>query len=144
MGPLWKATGRPDYNTKIAALRVTLIAIPIIPITARYGIEGTGLLISGVYLFPMLPIETYLIIRSIEGSYRRFFKEIFYPLVASVAMFVAVIRVDLLLPLDPGVVEFTILVAVGAAIYTALISVFAFNFEWSIEENLRSVVDTVV
>lgn len=144
MGPLWKAIGRPDYVTKLSALRVTLIAIFIIPVTSRFGIEGTAFLISAVYLCPMLPIDTYLIVQSIEGSYRRFVKEVGYPLIASAAMFLAVVRVDQLLPLEPGPIEFAILVVVGAVVYTALVGVFALNFEWNIEENLRSVVDAVV
>ncbi len=144
MGPLWKAIGRPDYVTKLSALRVAILAVLVIPMTNRFGIEGTAFLVSAVYLFPMLPIDTYLIIRSIEGSYRRFAEEIVYPLVASIGMFVAVGRVDQLFPGGAGILEFVTLVGVGAVVYTALVGVFAFKFEWNIEENLRSIVDAVI
>jgi PST family polysaccharide transporter/lipopolysaccharide exporter len=143
MGPLWTALGRPDYVTKISMLRVAILGLLIIPVTNRFGIEGTALLIVGVSLFPILPIDAYLIVDSIEGSYRRFATEILYPLVASTVMFVVVTRVDQLLPLDTGVVEFGILVSVGALVYVAVVGVFALNFRWTVTENLRSVVDAI-
>ena len=143
MGPLWKAIGRPDYVTKLSALRVALIAILIVPATTAYGIEGTALLIVGVYIFPILPIDTYLILRSIEGSYRRFASEIAYPLAASAAMFGAVVYVDRWAPFGPSVVEFALLVTVGAAVYVAMVGLFAFGSGWNVEENLRSIVDAV-
>lgn len=144
MGPLWKAIGRPDYITKLSALRVAILAVLVVPATTRYGIEGTALLISSVYLFPMLPIDTYLLIQSIEGSYRRFVHELVYPIAASTGMFGAVAYVDGMGLFESGIVEFSLLVVTGAATYIALVGLFAFSFEWSIEENLRSLVDAVV
>ncbi|GGK72661.1 lipopolysaccharide biosynthesis protein [Haloarcula sebkhae] len=138
MGPVWKAVGRPDYLTKLALLRVGLIALLIIPVTNRFGIEGTGLLITGIYIFPILPIDTYIIVKTIQGSYKRFVKQLFYPLVCSGGMFVAVVWLDQQLPLEAGVLEFATLVTTGAIVYMALVALFATRFEWAIEENLRS------
>lgn len=140
MGPVWKAIGRPDYVTKLSALRVIIIAILIIPLTNAYGIEGTALLIVGVTFFPSLPLNTYIIINSIEGNYSRFFREISYPLVASLGMFGAVVALDLWLPFDAGVLEFLILVATGAIVYVGLVALLVTQFEWAIEDNLRSLV----
>ncbi|MFB6151438.1 MAG: lipopolysaccharide biosynthesis protein [Haloarculaceae archaeon] len=143
MGPLWKAIGRPDYVTKLSLVRVTLIALFVIPATTTYGIVGTAALIVGVYAFPMMPLDTYLIINSIEGSYRRFVKEVTYPLVASAAMFAAVVTVDAQSPLGTGVPEFLLLVGVGVVVYSALVGLLAFQFEWGIEKNIQEVVSTV-
>jgi PST family polysaccharide transporter/lipopolysaccharide exporter len=143
MGPLWKAIGRPDYVAKLSALRVALIAILIVPATNAYGIEGTALLITGVYVFPMFPLDAYVVINSIEGSYRRFFTEIAYPLVASVIMFGAVVTVHQASPLGTGVLEFALLVVVGAAVYTAVVGLFAFQLDWGIEKNMKSLLGAV-
>lgn len=59
-GAVWKALGRPDYIAKLGFLRVCCIALLIWPATARWGIEGTALVVVGVYIIPMLPIDVYL------------------------------------------------------------------------------------
>jgi PST family polysaccharide transporter/lipopolysaccharide exporter len=128
---------------KLSALRVALIAILIVPATNAYGIEGTALLITGVYVFPMFPLDAYVVINSIEGSYRRFFTEIAYPLVASVIMFGAVVTVHQASPLGTGVLEFALLVVVGAAVYTAVVGLFAFQLDWGIEKNMKSLLGAV-
>lgn len=143
MGPLWKAIGRPDYITKITLLRVVVIAVFIIPVTTRYGIEGTALLITGTYILPAFPIDVYLAVKSIEGSYTKMLKEMAYPIVAGAAMFGAVTFVDQQNPLSAGPLEFVLLVAVGLVAYVAVVGLLAFQFRWGIEENLRSLVDSL-
>ena len=143
MSPLWKAIGRPDYVTKLSLLRVTLIAVLIVPVTNAYGIEGVAGLIVGIFVFPMIPLDTYLIIESIDGSYRRFVRELAYPMVASVLMYGAVTAVREELALGAGVLEFVLLVVVGIVSYVAVVVALAFKFEWGIEDNIREIVDTV-
>jgi PST family polysaccharide transporter/lipopolysaccharide exporter len=41
-GPVWKAIGRPDYVTKLSALRVVLMAALIVPATQQFGIVGAA------------------------------------------------------------------------------------------------------
>ena len=143
MSPLWKAIGRPDYITKVSLLRVVIAAILIIPATNAYGINGAGLVILGTYLFPTFPIDVYLAVTSIEGSYTRFARELAYPLIGSGAMYALVATVDQRNPLAPGVVEFALLVAVGAVTYVAAVGLLATQSRWGIEENLRSLVDAL-
>ena len=143
MSPLWKAIGRPDYITKVSLLRVVIAAILIIPATNAYGINGAGLVILGTYLFPTFPIDIYLAVTSIEGSYTRFARELAYPLIGSGAMYALVATVDQRNPLAPGVVEFTLLVAVGAVTYVAAVGLLATQFRWGIKKNIRSLVDAL-
>jgi PST family polysaccharide transporter/lipopolysaccharide exporter len=143
MSPLWKAIGRPDYITKVSLLRVVIAAILIIPATNAYGINGAGLVILGTYLFPTFPIDVYLAVTSIEGSYTRFARELAYPLIGSGAMYALVTTVDQRNPLAPGVVEFTLLVAVGAVTYAAAVALLATQSRWGIEKNIRSLVDAL-
>jgi PST family polysaccharide transporter/lipopolysaccharide exporter len=143
MSPLWKAIGRPDYITKVSLLRVVIAAILIIPATNAYGINGAGLVILGTYLFPTFPIDVYLAVTSIEGSYTRFARELAYPLIGSGAMYALVATVDQRNPLAPGVVEFALLVAVGAVTYAAAVGLLATQSRWGIEKNIRSLVDAL-
>ena len=143
MSPLWKAIGRPDYITKVSLLRVVIAAILIIPATNAYGINGAGLVILGTYLFPTFPIDIYLAVTSIEGSYTRFARELAYPLIGSGAMYALVATVDQRNPLAPGVVEFALLVAVGAVTYAAAVGLLATQSRWGIEKNIRSLVDAL-
>ena len=143
MSPLWKAIGRPDYITKVSLLRVVIAAILIIPATNAYGINGAGLVILGTYLFPMFPIDVYLVVTSIEGSYTRFARELAYPLIGSGEMYALVTTIDQRNPLAPGVVEFALLVAVGAVTYVAAVGLLATQFRWGIKKNIRSLVDAL-
>jgi PST family polysaccharide transporter/lipopolysaccharide exporter len=142
--PLWKAIGRPDYITKLSVLRVAILALLIIPATNTYGIQGTAGLIIGVYLFPLLPINVYLLIQTIDGSYRRLAAEAGYPLLASVAMFAVIETVRQQASLGSGVLALLALVAVGAATYLLAVRLLTRQFGWGIGESLRTVYDSVV
>ncbi len=85
-----------------------------------YGIEGTAALITGIYIFPMMPIDTYLIARTINVSPVRVFREVSYPLVASLGMAAAVTYVYQTVTLTGPVLEFILLVLVGIGVYVAL------------------------
>jgi len=139
MGPVFKTLNRPDYITKMSALRVFLLAVLIIPVTNRFGIVGISLLIGGISLFPMFPLDAYLVLKSLDGSYRRFATELVHPLLASVGMFTAVTVVDQTIPVGVGVLKFVLLVTVGVVVYVCLALLLSMQFEWSIDENLRKV-----
>jgi len=120
---------------------VAILAVLIVPVTARFGIEGTAGLITVVYIFPLLPLDAYLLVRTIGGSYRRLVREVAYPLVASVSMYAVTVAVDRQVAVASGVLEFGLLVFVGIAVYAALTTLFALQFNWGIEENVRSLLD---
>jgi PST family polysaccharide transporter/lipopolysaccharide exporter len=143
MGPLWKAMGRPDYQTKLSGLRVILLALLVIPVTNAFGVEGTALLIVGVSVFPVLPVEVYLTVEILDGSYRRLLREMAYPLVAAGLMYATVVTVDGRAPLGDGVVEFGVLVATGVVVYAGLAGLMALQFDWDIQENIRSLAGAV-
>lgn len=139
MGPVWKAVGRPDFIAKLSALRVFLIAIFIYPVTMTYGIEGTAALISGVYVFPMMPIDIYLISRTIETSAFRVLREVSYPLAASLGMGAAVTYVYQTVTLNAPIAEFVLLILVGIVVYIALSLALMFSFDWEVKQNLESI-----
>ena len=139
-GAVWKALGRPDYIAKLGFLRVCLIAILIWPATARWGIEGTALVVVGIYLFPMLPIDVYLAAQIVEARSAQIYVEYLYPFIAASIMFVtlwyAAAATDL-----PPLVEFVLLIPSGAIIYFAASYLLERQFDWGIEQNLRTIVD---
>ena len=141
-GPVFQALGRPDIVTKLAALRLVLIAIFIIPAVRRFGIEGAALVIVGVALFPMLLLDIYALKRILEAPYRRFFRDLVYPLVASGVMFATVVYVRQQAVLS-SVAEFVLLLVTGVVTYVVAVGVLEVRFGWGIRRNLRSILSIV-
>jgi PST family polysaccharide transporter/lipopolysaccharide exporter len=137
--PIWKTLGRPDYLSKIALVRVVTIALFIYPATVRFGIAGTAAVVAGAYVVPALPIEFYLVIDVVGTSYRRFFRELSYPVVASAGMGVVVRWVRESTALDSSVAGFFLLVGVGVVAY--LVSAVAVDrwTRWDLKRDCRAV-----
>lgn len=138
-GPVWQALGRPDYITKLVGFRVVLMAIMILPATEQFGIVGASVVVVGLYLFPVFPIDIYLVVNSLETSYRRFFREISYPLVAAVLMGSTTYWVDQMEILNPPVLEFALLVVTGIVTYGLVVGVLETRFGWGLEQSFRVV-----
>lgn len=141
-GPVWKAVGRPDYITKLSAVRVICIALTIWPLTARFNIVGTAICVTGVYLFPMMPLDLYFISRSIETPIPTILKDLSYPFVASAAMAAAVVLTEIQVSTGP-IAEFALLVLVGVVTYPIAVALLAFRFGWEIDENIQRVVSAM-
>lgn len=142
-GPVWKAVGRPDYLTKLGVIRVTLMAVLIYPVTLAHGIEGTALLITGIFVFPMMPIDTYLVINTIESSYRRLLREVAYPAIASLFMAGVVITVRWRLSPDPAYLEFALVTTTGILSYGLAVMLLEWRLNWGLERTVRSMVRAV-
>ncbi|MDR9381862.1 MAG: lipopolysaccharide biosynthesis protein [Natronomonas sp.] len=137
-GSLWKALNHPDYVAKLGLLRVICIAILIWPATARWGIEGTAVVVVGVYIFPMLPLDVYLSAKVVEGRSVQIYREYLYPFVAAATMFGTLWYARGLVEVSP-LVEFLILVPAGAVIYFAVALVLERQFDWGIEHIIRMI-----
>jgi len=138
--PVWKALGRPDYMAKLGFLRLVVTAIVIIPATQQYGITGTAAVVLGAYLFPVMPIDVYLVVKSVETSLGRLLRELSYPAAASFAMGGAVFWLRETLSLGSGALKLVVLIAVGAAVYGAAVAVLETQLRWG----LRGTVDSFV
>jgi PST family polysaccharide transporter/lipopolysaccharide exporter len=108
-----------------------------------YGIEGTAAVITGIYIFPMMPIDTYLIARTVGTSPVRVLREVSYPLVASLGMAAAVTYVYQTVTLNAPVLEFILLILVGIGVYVALALALMFSFNWEVKQNLESIFDAL-
>lgn len=117
--PVFQAVGRPDYSTKLQALKLVLIGIFIYPATEAWGINGTAAVLIGAALIEN-PIADYLAIRQIEGSVSEFVRLLAYPAVGSLVMALGVLVVrDNVAPRSiPG---FGLLVITGIGIYAGFL-----------------------
>ncbi|WP_254538920.1 lipopolysaccharide biosynthesis protein [Halomarina litorea] len=151
-GPVWKATGQPDLIAKFSLVRVICLALTIPPVVLFYqgggqllglrGIEVVALIIIGVQVFPMFPIDIYYLRKTIDTTYSRMARDLSYPLAASLAMYAVVVAVRELLAFGP-VVEFGILVVVGGIAYVAAVFVLDRGFGWGLERNIRKALSSV-
>lgn len=141
-GPVWQAVGRPDYGTKIGALRVAFMAVTVVPATRTYGIEGTAVVVIAAYVVAGLPADIYLLTRQLRTSYRRIATELAYPVSASLAMGGVVYAAGEALELG-AVAEFLVLVPLGVAVYGLAVFVLDRGFHWGIEQSARKLLDAV-
>jgi len=141
-GELWKTLNRPDYIFKISLFRVFLVALLIWPATARWGIEGTAAVVTGVYVFPVLPIDVYLAADLAGLRSMQLYEEYVYPFVASATMFGSLWFARGFLDVSP-LVEFLVLVPAGAVVYLAVAILLERQFDWGIRRNLRIVSDGI-
>jgi len=140
-GSLFQAVGRPDLSTKLQMLNVALLAILIYPLTNRYGMEGTALAVFGVTV--LTPIQIYLVLRTIDGSYRRFFRILSYPTAGSAAMAAVVWVVQQRVSIGAPVAEFALLVLTGVGVYAVAILGVERWFDYGINNLLRTMRDSI-
>lgn len=141
-GPLFQAVGRPDYATKIQFGKLLLIAVLIYPATQAYGIAGTAAVIVLNSALFSEPVASYVAVRTVDGSFRRFFRVVGFPALASVVMGLGVYAVRESLALYEGLVASAVLVVVGVALYVAAVGLLELVFDYEAPAVLRSVVAT--
>lgn len=142
-GTLFRATGRPDYTTKVQALRVASMAVLIVPATVQYGIVGTSLTVVGVFLFPVFPVEFYLLVKVLDTTFRRLLVELAYPIVASTTMLVAVLAVRETLSFASPGLTFVLLVLAGAGAYAVTVVALVTGLDWDVNQNIRWIIRNV-
>jgi PST family polysaccharide transporter/lipopolysaccharide exporter len=141
--PVWKALGRPDFATKLGVLRLVLTAAVIIPATQRFGITGAAAAVLGVYLFPIMPFDVYLIIQAVETNLGRLLRELSYPAVASLLMGGVVLWLQDTLSLSSAILELFLLVAAGAVVYAAAVAVLETKLSWGIRDTIGQFVNAI-
>jgi PST family polysaccharide transporter/lipopolysaccharide exporter len=141
-GPLWNAVGRPDILTKMSSVNVILLAVFIYPVTDAFGLAGTAALIVGINLFVVIPIDIVIIVRMLETDYYSIARQLVYPLVASAVMAAGTLAVTPALDIAP-VIEFFVLIVVGAVLYVVTAALFEVSTGWGIGNDLRTIVTRV-
>lgn len=116
-GPLFRAVGRPDLETKIQLAKLVVIVVLIVPLTDAYGVLGTATAIVVASFLVSEPIATFVAVRIVDASYVRFLRLLLYPAVGSAFMGGCVLAVDALAPLGDSPLGFVVLVVVGLFAY---------------------------
>lgn len=142
-GSVWKAVGRPDYMTKIGVIRLVVLGAIIIPLTTTYGITGTAAAVTMVYIFPTLPLDIYLAVKSVNGSFTRLFRELSFPAVASVVMGGVVVFVDLQVDLWGPIADFALLTTVGVLVYAVSVFILDLGFDWGMQREFRAIITAI-
>lgn len=137
-GPVWEAIGRPDFTTKLSALRVVLIAIFIYPLTDAFGIVGTAITVTGVFLFPMLPLDVYVTSRAIDMPARSIAYEFLNPLLASAPMGLLVWYLGRISPFG-ALVTLILLVAVGVVVYGVNVLLLQQLTRWNVTDSFERI-----
>jgi PST family polysaccharide transporter/lipopolysaccharide exporter len=141
-GPVWKALGRPDYITKLGAMRLVLMAIVVIPAVEQFGLTGMAAVVTGVYLFATMPLDVYLAAKCVETTSARLLSEITFPLLASLSMGAVVYTVRGALAFDP-ILKFFVLVVTGVLAYLSIVVILETQFDWGLQRDVEQVIDAV-
>ena len=121
-GSLFKAVGRPDFETKLQLFKVIIIGVLILPFSAKFGVEGVAGVIA-INTFIVQPILIYLSLKIVEGSYKRLIYVLYPQLIGSLAMGILLKGIDFYFLQGPSIWSFFILVLSGAIIYTIVAGV---------------------
>lgn len=143
-GPLFKAVGRPDIDTKITVARVVLIALAIYPAADRFGLLGVAGVVIGTALFCSTPIALYLSLPLVEGSARDLFRLIVPPFVGSLLMGLGVWILQSWLATGFLLLDFLVLVVAGSLLYGMFTLVAVRMFDYEIGNELRTVAGAFV
>ena len=87
--PVYVATGRPDRQTRLNAFYLIVLIPSMILMTKAYGLPGAALS-SVAAAALMLPINFWLVLRSVQGSWTQIAAVMWRPLVAATVMAVGV------------------------------------------------------
>jgi len=143
MEQIWKASGNPNYATKVSGLRVVATAVLIYPATQYAGIVGTSAVIVVAYLCLALPYGLYKTGTVIDLSYRNLASELAYPITAGGLMLGAVVVVRESISFQPKVLELSLLVLAGACVYLTLVILFTNLLDWRVAEDIEQIVNDV-
>ncbi|WP_254543854.1 lipopolysaccharide biosynthesis protein [Halomarina pelagica] len=140
--PLFRAVGRPDYQTKIKTLKLALIVAFIYPATAEWGLAGTALVIAANE-FVTTPIAAYLSLRVVDGRPAEFLRVLGYPAIGSAIMGAGVFLVRASVPLDSPLATFALLVATGVLLYALVMLGIEHRFDYGMGDIVRTAHEAV-
>jgi PST family polysaccharide transporter/lipopolysaccharide exporter len=138
IGPLFRAIGRPEYNTALQSFRLVVLAVVLFPATATWGLAGAALalVISGLV---ENPVAVYLAARRVDAEIGRIVGSLAVPAFASLSMGAIVVSVDGLATGLPSPVTFAVLVVVGIVAYPSLLFFLSRYGNIAIEEDLATI-----
>ena len=139
---VWKSQGRPDLQVKLGLVQLGCLAIAVWPAATMWGIEGVALSVTGISLFPMIPLDVYVTAELLETTPIEIYREFVYPLVAALTMFGSLWYIRSVVDLS-HLGELLLFVPAGALIYAGATLVLADRFDWGIRGLFGMVVEGI-
>lgn len=138
---VFKATNNPDWITKLASIRLAVMVITIVPLTARWGVSGTAVCVLLAAL-AVEPLALSKVLTVLDLRYRQFARALWVPLVATGVMvsFLMVVRIQLPV-LSPVGVAGEILA--GASTYFFVVFTLSYVVETKLVKLVRGVLSTL-
>ena len=123
-GSVFQALGRPQLLARTATVRLILTAAVIVPMTNRFGIEGTALAVLGSAL-AVAPYTYWLTVRLSECGWRPFLATLLVPSLNTTLLVGSLLALQELLAGAPPLVELVLCMGGGLAIYVAVAALWA-------------------
>jgi PST family polysaccharide transporter/lipopolysaccharide exporter len=115
-GALFQGIGRPDILTKLAYLKLAVLATIIYPLTVTWGMAGTATAVVAAALVSN-PIASYQAIKATGCRASDFVAAIGFPILASAGMVLVVLGVHSVAGPEYGLLVFALSIAVGVITY---------------------------
>jgi O-antigen/teichoic acid export membrane protein len=113
---VFKAVGKPEYDTYTLSIKVAVIALAIYPAAEYFGVIGVTYVIIGQGIISE-PIRAYLALSLTETNVSELFSPILYPAVGSLGMFSVVTTINRVVFTGTGIIELIVLITLGTVIY---------------------------
>jgi len=136
--PVLYAISRPDLVLKLKLVRVALIALGIYFAATWFGLLGVAwaLIIAGALV---APLGMYVTLRLIDGSVRRYLRNLMHPLAGSALMAGVLLGVRETVSFPLAIVELASLIILGAATYVAYARIAVSVFDYRIDDDFSAV-----
>jgi len=121
-GAVFKAVGRPDLDVRLQAFKTATIALAIFPAAEHFGVPGVAFVILGSAII-MQPLLVYILLPLIEATVTELIRQLIYPLLGSVLMFLFVAGIDKYVLTQTGLFEMIALIGAGVISYTLIMLV---------------------
>lgn len=132
--PLFRAVGRPDLTAKIHAIRLGVMVVTILPLTAAFGLVGTALsvlLTSAVGI----PVATALVMRIVDDDLRSLSAIIWFPALGTLLMGgCAVVVRQFVGEFAGGLTTFVVTVLAGVIVYVLFLVAAEWRFDVGLEQ----------
>jgi PST family polysaccharide transporter/lipopolysaccharide exporter len=120
VGPLFRAVGKPEYNTGLQTFRLLIFGAAIYPATMAWGTTGTAIALV-VSALAENPLSLSAAVREVEGAASVALRSLAGPATAALCMGSVVVVAERTVGTLSAPVEFGLLVLIGVGVYLAIL-----------------------
>ncbi|SFR36019.1 lipopolysaccharide biosynthesis protein [Halogeometricum limi] len=136
--PLFRAVGKPNYETVTRTLNVGVMFLALYPLSAAYGLAGTvGATVVGAAI--ATPVAGLFVVRILEGGAFDLLSRVFYPAAASALMLAAVVAVQNATAEYGALVTLVLSILTGAVVYPVVVLLADRQFDVGLDRLVQTV-----